>query len=122
MHAGQDELDQENRRERYRSFILHQLSQRPIHGKWTELPLLLLISLLNKKTLGSTLRGFRAFRKDQRGWQTFIERAVPVMAYPIMVNSILRRPGTQPSAGLVLVSFEQVAPAEMAEIALRLED
>ena len=37
---------------------------------------------------------------------TFAERAEPVMAFPLMVNRVLRRPGSEPSAGLVLVCFD----------------
>jgi hypothetical protein len=36
----------------------------------------------------------------------FAESAVPVMAYPLMVNSLLRSPGTHAAPGLFLICFE----------------
>src|SRR5687768_364488 len=41
-----------------------------------------------------------------REWLAFAERAEPVMGFPLMVNSMLRSPGTEPATGLFLICFE----------------
>ena len=42
-----------------------------------------------------------------REWLAFAERAQPVMGFPLMVNSMLREPGSQPAPGLFLICFEK---------------
>jgi hypothetical protein len=71
-------------------------------------------------------RLFRWWRKaernppDPRDAVAFAERAVPVMAVPLMVNSILRRPGTERAPGLFLISFDDRAGVDfMADVAVR---
>ena len=47
-------------------------------------------------------------RVDERNREAeqFAEHATPVMAFPLMVNSMLRRPGTGHAPGLFLISFD----------------
>jgi hypothetical protein len=40
----------------------------------------------------------------------FVDRAQAVMAYPLMVNSMLRHPGDEAAAGLVIISFDDGPP------------
>jgi hypothetical protein len=50
----------------------------------------------------------------------FVERATLVMASPLMVNSLLRRPGETHLPGLFLLSFDFTVPiSEIAEVALQ---
>jgi hypothetical protein len=69
---------------------------------------------------------FRWWRKTRQGSPdprealAFAERAVPVMAFPLMVNSLLRRPGTDRAPGLFLISFDpRVDAGFMGELAER---
>lgn len=58
---------------------------------------------------------YRRWRKTsridaaRRDALAFAERAEPVMAFPLMVNSMLRRPGTERAPGLFLICFDRAA-------------
>jgi hypothetical protein len=98
--------DEELRRKqiaRYREFIHAQLERRPLTGSLLELPRILLWSFFHGMKV---FKGFRMFGRERDRWRTFLRNAVPVMAYPLMVNLMLRRPGIEPSAGLVLITFD----------------
>jgi hypothetical protein len=53
---------------------------------------------------------FKAFRRQPHPERAeliaFVHRGVPVWACPVMVNRVLRKPGTERAPGLVLISFE----------------
>ena len=119
MGTVEQPKEQIERKERYRAFVEAQLEQRVIRGRIGELPLMILQSVVDERGVKRGLRAWWDYRRDERGWKTFLDRAEPVMAYPLMINSILRRPGMKPSAGLVMVSFETNWPAEMANVGLR---
>jgi hypothetical protein len=55
----------------------------------------------------------------------FIDRAEPVMAFPLMVNRLLRQPGDAPVPGLFIISFERgraETVAFMGEVAVAAGD
>jgi len=121
MKTVEQQPDQSNRKERYNQFVLEALNQRPIRGRWPQLPHLMIQSLIAGRGIGIAWRGFWLYRRDEQGWKSFIKSAVPVMAYPIMVNSVLRRPGTKPSAGLVIMSFDELSQSEILDLVSRIE-
>jgi len=69
------------------------------------------------------VRWWRHFRQSSPGPRealAFAGRAVPVMAFPLMVNSLLRRPGLDRAPGLFLISFDPRADVRfMTELAER---
>jgi hypothetical protein len=66
-------------------------------------------------------RKMRTLARVFRAAEAFSARAAPVMAYPLMVNRALRSPGNDPSAGLVLISFEPAGNSLqfMADLAVK---
>lgn len=89
----------------------------------------LVIAILMASTIvliPRTIKGVRAIWRSvklRRVLEDFCDDAVPVMAYPLMVNSDLRRPGTNPLPGLALAVFEpDMTIAQSVGIVERIED
>ena len=104
---------------KYQQFIRAQLAKRSLKGSLIELPLIA-IAAISKP--GVAFKAFGLLRRDRKRWLSFIRAAEPVIAYPLMVNQVLRRPGSEPSAGLVLISFDESASQSselMVNLALR---
>src|SRR5688572_2350395 len=96
-------------RDRYRKFVLSRLGERK-----RSLPLILIGGIvmctvvLIPVGLYLVIRGIRGRPKWGPALDYelgFIDRAEAVMAYPLMINSMLRRPGDAAAAGLFLISF-----------------
>jgi len=121
MESSEHQTDQSKRKARYEQFVRDALAKRPVRGRWSDLPRLIIQSLIAKRGIGFAWRGLWFYRKDEQGWKTFLKAATPVMAYPIMVNSTLRRSGTKPSAGLVIFSFDELSQSEMLDLISRIE-
>lgn len=80
---------------------------------------------------GATIIGIPAMKnywllrqksKNLRRWAklalNFANTARPVLAYPLMVNSMLRRRGEEPATGLVMISDYPISPDVMMDIAI----
>jgi hypothetical protein len=53
----------------------------------------------------------------------FAQRAKPVVAYPLMVNPMLRRPGDEPATALVIICFDPAVSHDvMLELATKISD
>lgn len=110
-------------RERYRQFVLSKFEAKRSPVK-VVIGLTLCFSLvLIPIGLHLLISGLR----KRHGWAAqlqaaFIDGAVGVMAYPLMVNSMLRSPGSEPVPGLFIVSFDSGTGgnvAYMADVACR---
>ena len=115
-------------RDRYRQFVLsHWPAGRSLVR--VAIGILLLCSLiLIPIGIWLVITGLmkRTRRKEQLEAElAFIDRAECVMAFPIMVNSLLREPGERPVPGLFVMSFDDGPPQTlefMAEVILAMED
>ena len=100
-------------RDAYRQFIQGQLAQRQIKGTWDDVIVIGYFAARRRVKLAEALSGYHLIRKDRKGWDSFLKRAVPVVAFPLMANSALVAGELAAAPGLVLVSFDRRASFPM---------
>jgi hypothetical protein len=112
-------------RQRYREFIESRLGRRTRSPARVVIGVLLLFTgVLIPLGLWLIISGLWARNRNGdalAGELAFIERAEPVMAFPLMVNRLLRQPGDAPVPGLFIITFDRgraETVAFMAEVAV----
>jgi hypothetical protein len=122
-------LSAEQIRQRYVDFVLrHRRKSTVSVGRIVVGTLLCFTGVLIPLGLFLIYRGLRAQTPLPQVLEDeleFVERAQPVMAYPLMVNRMLRRPGDQAAPGLFLISFDPGPPKTvefMADTVLKVLD
>jgi hypothetical protein len=126
--TGIDERTHRTRlvRENYRRFVAERIG-RPKRS-WIKVVIgLVLLATVVLIPVGfylivSGLRKQAPLQKQFQEEMAFIDRAEAVMAYPLMVNSMLRSPGDVPAPGLVIISFDRGEPETipyMADVAIK---
>ena len=111
-------------RDRYRAYVTDRIGRSKRSGWKIGLGLLLICTIAAAPVgIGLFIVGLiprNPRRTEYEAELAFIERAQPVVAFPLMVNSMLRAPGDRPAPGLVIISFDPAADsvAAMAEVAL----
>lgn len=104
-------------RARYRQFVIERIGTRRRSPGRVILGIFLCCSgVLIPIGLIQIFRGLRGVLPNKwalRDELAFIDRAEACMAFPMMVNTLLRKPGNQPYPGLFLVSFERGKPEQL---------